>query len=67
VRYGWPAWVTEVRRAPYDGLVAVAGVRVRLRVAGAGDPVLLLNGLTRPLESWQTFTHGDHRPNAYQL
>jgi pimeloyl-ACP methyl ester carboxylesterase len=25
-------------------------------VAGAGDPVLLLNGMTRPLESWRPFT-----------
>lgn len=57
-RYGPPDPVTEVGRAPYDGLVAVAGVRVRLRVAGAGAPVLLLNGLTRPLESWRPFTQG---------
>jgi pimeloyl-ACP methyl ester carboxylesterase len=26
---------------------------VRLRVQGAGEPLLLLNGLTRPLESWE--------------
>lgn len=58
VRYGPPPRVSEVRRAAYDGLVAVAGVRVRLLVVGAGDPVLLLNGLTRPLESWQSFTEG---------
>jgi len=58
VRCGPPARVTEAPHAPYDGLVAVAGVRVRLLVAGAGDPVLLLNGLTRPLESWRPFTEG---------
>lgn len=29
--------------------------RVRFRVAGDGEPLLLLNGLTRPLESWETF------------
>ena len=58
VRCGRPARVTEVLRAPYDGLVAVGGVRVRLRVAGAGAPMLLLNGLTRPLESWRPFTEG---------
>ncbi len=58
VRCGPPVRVTEVRRAPCDGLVPVAGVRVRLRVVGAGDPVLLLNGLTRPLESWQPFAQG---------
>lgn len=26
--------------------------RVRIRVSGEGDPLLLVNGLTRPLESW---------------
>jgi pimeloyl-ACP methyl ester carboxylesterase len=28
------------------------GLRVRVRVQGSGAPLLLLNGLTRPLESW---------------
>ena len=28
-----------------------------MRVEGEGDPLLLLNGLTRPLESWEPFTH----------
>jgi pimeloyl-ACP methyl ester carboxylesterase len=52
--------MSKLRRGSYDGLVTVAGVRIRLRVAGAGSgaPVLLLNGLTRPLESWQAFTQG---------
>ena len=27
-----------------------------MRVQGDGDPLLLLNGLTRPLESWEPFT-----------
>lgn len=36
--------------------VLVRGARVRMRVTGAGDPLLLLNGLTRPLESWKPFT-----------
>ena len=56
MRAARPARVTEVLGAPYDGLVTVAGVQVRLRMAGSGDPVLLLNGLTRPLESWRPFT-----------
>ncbi len=36
-------------------LLDVRGLRVRVRVEGDGDPVLLLNGLTRPLESWGPF------------
>jgi poly(3-hydroxyoctanoate) depolymerase len=33
-------------------LVIGRGLRVRVRVQGSGDALLLLNGLTRPLESW---------------
>jgi len=33
----------------------VRGHRVRIRVEGSGQPLLLLNGLTRPLESWGPF------------
>jgi poly(3-hydroxyoctanoate) depolymerase len=32
------------------------GLQVRMRVVGSGDPLLLLNGLTRPLESWAPLT-----------
>jgi len=31
-----------------------------MRVEGDGDPVLLLNGLTRPLESWRPFAESLH-------
>jgi pimeloyl-ACP methyl ester carboxylesterase len=37
-------------------LVRVGGRQVRMRVVGDGEPLLLLNGLTRPLESWEPFT-----------
>lgn len=41
----------------YDSQVMrVRGLRVNIRVEGAGNPLLLLNGLTRPLESWGPFT-----------
>ena len=36
-------------------LVDFRGLRVRMRVEGNGEPLLLLNGLTRPLESWGPF------------
>jgi pimeloyl-ACP methyl ester carboxylesterase len=36
-------------------LLDVRGLRVRIRVEGDGDAVLLLNGLTRPVESWRPF------------
>ncbi len=32
------------------------GHRIRLNVQGEGEPLLLLNGLTRPLSSWGPFT-----------
>lgn len=45
------------RPRAYDSrVVRVRGLQVRIRVEGEGDPLLLLNGLTRPLESWGPFT-----------
>jgi len=35
--------------------VSVHGHHVRVRVRGQGEPLLLLNGATRPLESWDAF------------
>ena len=37
--------------------ITTGGFSLRVRVQGDGDPVLLVNGLTRPLESWAPFTH----------
>lgn len=43
----------------HDGQVLeFRGLRVRMRVEGVGEPLLLLNGSTRPLESWRPFTRG---------
>jgi len=36
-------------------LVNVGNRTLRIRVEGSGPAVLLLNGLTRPLESWESF------------
>ena len=36
--------------------MSVHGHHVRVRVRGQGEPLLLLNGTTRPLESWDAFT-----------
>ncbi|MGD0055302.1 MAG: alpha/beta hydrolase [Acidimicrobiales bacterium] len=36
-------------------LVQVRGYELRVRVEGTGPALLLLNGLTRPLESWDPF------------
>lgn len=43
-------------RAGHDDLIDIGGRRVRVRVRGAGPALLLLNGLTRPLESWDPLT-----------
>ncbi len=37
-------------------MVRLRGLEVRVCVVGEGEPLLLLNGLTRPLESWSSFT-----------
>lgn len=34
----------------------VDGLRVAISVQGEGDPLLLINGMTRPLQSWAPFT-----------
>jgi len=49
--------VSEAGPPAYDSLVVrFRGLPVRVRVEGEGEPLLLLNGLTRPLESWEPFT-----------
>jgi pimeloyl-ACP methyl ester carboxylesterase len=48
--------VTRTRLRAYDStLVRVRGLPLRILVEGDGDALLLLNGLTRPLESWGPF------------
>ena len=37
-------------------LPCVSGLRVVMSVQGKGDPLLLINGLSRPLQSWDPFT-----------
>lgn len=38
----------------------VSGLRIAMRVEGEGDPLLLINGMTRPLQSWDPFTQALH-------
>ena len=35
--------------------LSIGGLRVAARITGSGDPVLLLNGMSRPMESWAFF------------
>ena len=35
--------------------LSIGGLRVAARATGSGDPVLLLNGMSRPMESWAHF------------
>lgn len=45
-----------IERASADPqFVSIRGVRVAVRVTGSGDPCLLLNGLSRPMQSWASF------------
>jgi len=41
-------------------LICAGGLPVTMRVQGEGDPLLLINGLTRPLQSWDPFVQELH-------
>ena len=48
--------------SPWPGIVdsdamelSIGGLRVAARACGSGDPVLLLNGMSRPMASWSFF------------
>jgi poly(3-hydroxyoctanoate) depolymerase len=41
---------------PFSELRRIGGLEVAVRVEGEGDPLLLINGITRPLQSWGAFT-----------
>jgi len=45
--------VTVIVNSQLPGL---CGLRIAVRIQGDGDPLLLINGMTRPLESWDPFT-----------
>ena len=36
-------------------VLSIGGLRIAARKTGSGDPVLLLNGMSRPMESWTVF------------
>ena len=36
-------------------VLSISGLRIAARSTGSGDPVLLLNGMSRPMESWAYF------------
>lgn len=36
-------------------MLSIYDVRVAARITGSGEPVLLLNGLNRPMQSWASF------------
>lgn len=36
-------------------MLSIRGLRIALRTGGSGPPVLLLNGLARPMQSWRYF------------
>ncbi|MEP7036154.1 MAG: alpha/beta fold hydrolase [Dermatophilaceae bacterium] len=38
-------------------LITIHGLQVAMQVQGKGDPLLLINGMTRPLQSWAPFIH----------
>jgi poly(3-hydroxyoctanoate) depolymerase len=41
-------------------LPCLSGLRIAMSVQGKGDPLLLLNGMTRPLQSWDPFVSELH-------
>jgi poly(3-hydroxyoctanoate) depolymerase len=40
--------------------LSIGGLRVAARATGSGDPVLLLNGMSRPMQSWAFFASALH-------
>ena len=36
-------------------MLSIRGLRIAARTTGSGDPVLLLNGMSRPMASWTSF------------
>ena len=49
--------MSTVRSSAVDTwLKSVQGLQIAVRVQGEGDPLLLINGMTRPLQSWEPFT-----------
>jgi poly(3-hydroxyoctanoate) depolymerase len=50
--------------ASHSQLLNVHGLQVAMRVQGEGDPLLLINGMTRPLQSWEPFTRELHSRTA---
>jgi pimeloyl-ACP methyl ester carboxylesterase len=36
-------------------VLSISGLRIAVRRTGSGDPVLLLNGMSRPMDSWAVF------------
>jgi poly(3-hydroxyoctanoate) depolymerase len=47
--------------------LSIGGLRIAARTTGSGDPVLLLNGMSRPMDSWGGFasTLGDRTVVAF--
>jgi pimeloyl-ACP methyl ester carboxylesterase len=49
--------MTPPRSSAVDSrLLRVHGLQIAIRVQGDGEPLLLINGMTRPLQSWDSFT-----------
>jgi len=36
-------------------VLSIGGLRIAARRTGSGDPLLLLNGMSRPMASWASF------------
>jgi poly(3-hydroxyoctanoate) depolymerase len=36
-------------------VLSISGLRIAARTTGSGDPVVLLNGMSRPMASWASF------------
>ena len=51
-----PAMSLSASKAVVTRLVRVGGFDIRMRVRGEGAPLLVINGVGRPLESWEPFS-----------
>jgi pimeloyl-ACP methyl ester carboxylesterase len=46
----------RARSTGVDSQLRFRGLTIAMRVQGEGEPLLLINGLTRPLATWEPFT-----------
>ena len=48
-------------------VLSISGLRIAVRTTGSGDPVLLLNGMSRPMDELDVFRRRASRQDCHCL